>query len=309
MKSDFDLVENIPGIFLEYTYNYLDKFTLILGAREDYHFDDNWVLTPRMHAKYNFTDNSVVRFGIGSSYRRPYFIADHISVLATSRFIDVNQKTEAERALNYGINFTQKFEVKEKPFSFSFDAYRTDFSSQLIMDVYSDSSRISFYNLDGKSYSNSLQAAVTATVIKNLEIRVAYKFDDVKSTYKGQLREVPLVTRGRGLLNVSYEIPRHHWKFNYTLTYEAQKALQFVYLPENGKRETRSPDFFLMNAQVTKVFKRFEIYGGAENILDFRQQDPIINANDPFGDSFDATNIWGPISGRRIYMGLRFSIR
>ena len=177
------------------------------------------------------------------------------------------------------------------------------------MDVYSDSTQISFYNLEGESYSNSLQGAFTAELIENLELRLAYKFDDVRSTYRGVLREVPLVTRSRGLMNLSYELKQHHWKFNYTLVYEGQKALQFVYLPENGNRDTRSPDFFTMNFQATKEFKRFEIYGGAENLLDFRQKVPIINSTDPFGDKFDATNIWGPIAGRRVYLGLRFSIR
>jgi hypothetical protein len=177
------------------------------------------------------------------------------------------------------------------------------------MDVYTDSTQITFYNLEGKSYSNSLQASFTAEIIKNLEIRLAYKFDDVKSTYNKQLREVPLVTRGRGLMNISYEIPRHHWKFNYTLVYEGQKALQFVYMPENGNTDMRSPEFITMNLQATKVFKRFEIYAGAENLLDYRQKYPIVNSDDPFGENFDATNIWGPIAGRRIYLGLRFAIK
>lgn len=309
LGDEFEIVENIPGVFFEYTYNPLNKFTMILGVREDYHFEDDWVFTPRAHLKYNFSDNSVLRVSAGSSYRRPYFIADHISILATSRMIDLNTKTKAERAWNYGINFTQKFIVNEKNYSFSFDAYRTDFSQQLVMDVYSDSTQISFYNLDGNSYSNSLQGAFTAELIKDLEFRIAYKFDDVKTTYQGVLREVPLVTRSRGLMNLSYALVRYHWKFNYTLVYEGQKALQFVYLPENGNRDTRSPDFFTMNFQATKEFKRFEIYGGAENLLDFRQKVPIINSSDPFGDKFDATNIWGPIAGRRIYLGLRFSIR
>ncbi|MBK9412429.1 MAG: TonB-dependent receptor [Bacteroidetes bacterium] len=309
LGDNFEIIENIPGVFFEYTYSTLNKFTMILGAREDYHFEDDWVLTPRIHLKYNFTDNSVLRLSAGSSYRRPYFIADHISILATSRTIVLNDKTKAERAWNYGLNFTQKFVMNEKDYSFSFDAYRTDFSQQLVMDVYSDSTQISFYNLDGESYSNSLQGAFTAELIENLELRLAYKFDDVRSTYRGVLREVPLVTRSRGLMNLSYELKQRHWKFNYTLVYEGQKALQFVYLPENGNRDTRSPDFFTMNFQATKEFKRFEIYGGAENLLDFRQKVPIINSTDPFGDKFDATNIWGPIAGRRVYLGLRFSIR
>ena len=64
-----------------------------------------------------------------------------------------------------------------------------------------------------------------------------------------------------------------------------------------------------MNFQVTKVFsKKFEIYFGGENITNVRQNNPIINAENPFDDYFDSTMIYGPIFGSMYYTGLRLKI-
>jgi hypothetical protein len=63
-----------------------------------------------------------------------------------------------------------------------------------------------------------------------------------------------------------------------------------------------------MNAQITKYFRYWNIYLGAENLTDFKQLNPVTGANDPFGPNFDATNVWGPVKGRRVYLGLRFNL-
>jgi hypothetical protein len=61
-----------------------------------------------------------------------------------------------------------------------------------------------------------------------------------------------------------------------------------------------------MNAQITKYFRYWNIYLGSENITNFKQPNPIEGAENPYGEDFDATNIWGPVVGRKVYMGVRF---
>lgn len=66
--------------------------------------------------------------------------------------------------------------------------------------------------------------------------------------------------------------------------------------------------YTVMNAQLTKYFRYWNIYVGSENLTNFKQQNPIAGVDNPFGNQFDATNVWGPTVGRRIYMGLRFNL-
>ena len=62
-------------------------------------------------------------------------------------------------------------------------------------------------------------------------------------------------------------------------------------------------------AQVSQTFAHgFELYLGGENLLGFRQDDPILDARDPGSPYFDASLIWGPVSGRMFYAGLRYRL-
>ena len=58
--------------------------------------------------------------------------------------------------------------------------------------------------------------------------------------------------------------------------------------------------------QLTKRWKKLELYGGVENITNFRQVFPILGSEDPFGSFFDSSFIWGPTRGREFYIGFRY---
>ncbi|REJ81382.1 MAG: TonB-dependent receptor [Bacteroidetes bacterium] len=302
--------EHVPGLFTEYTYNHIDKFTLIAGLRQDHHSQFGWVTTPRLHMKYSFSEYFIARASAGRGFRVPYMIADNISVLASSKALDLLDKVQPERAWNYGLNATKKFSLFNRESSLSADFYRTVFSDQLIMDPYSDSSRILFYNLDGQSFANSFQATFNISLMHNLELRLAYKSDDVKITYKGQgLIRKPLVAKERALMNLAFKTGNDLWKLDYTLIMEGKKRLPLTFEDaEIGALPDYSPQFYIMHLQLTKVFRKFEIYGGVENLLDYTQDNPVINPQNPFSTDFDASVIWGPIDGRRVYAGLRYNI-
>ncbi|MEO8085289.1 MAG: TonB-dependent receptor [Bacteroidota bacterium] len=301
--------QQIPGAFGEYTYSYLEKFKLVVGARGDYHNEYGLIFTPRMHGKFNFTDNLILRWSGGKSFRVPHAVADNISVLASSKELFFDEAIKPEEAWNYGVNLTQRYTLFSHEGTVSVDFYRTDFINQLIVDQYTDADQIHFYNLDGKSFATSFQAMINQELREQLNVRLAFKRDNVEATYHGISEEKPLVARNRALLNLGFETKNQHWRFDYTVVWEGKKRLvNTIVDTQYGKLPDYSPEFYVMNAQITKIFKRFELYGGAENILDFRQEHPIINADRPFSNEFDATQIWGPVEGRRIYFGVRFSI-
>jgi hypothetical protein len=66
-----------------------------------------------------------------------------------------------------------------------------------------------------------------------------------------------------------------------------------------------------MNAQLTKSIgekKPVELYVGVENLTNFFQKQVIVAADQPFSPWFDASLVWGPITGRMFYAGFRFKI-
>ena len=60
--------------------------------------------------------------------------------------------------------------------------------------------------------------------------------------------------------------------------------------------------------KVTKFFRKWQLYVGAENLGNFTQDNPIIAGDDPFGQYFDGSMVWGPLMGRRFYAGIRVFI-
>ena len=55
-------------------------------------------------------------------------------------------------------------------------------------------------------------------------------------------------------------------------------------------------------------YKKWEFYLGGENLTNYRQENPIIEPENPFGSKFDATRAWGPVIGYNLYFGIRFAI-
>jgi outer membrane receptor for ferrienterochelin and colicin len=302
--------ESVPGAFLEYTYDNLERLSLVAGLRTDLHNLYGLIVTPRLHLKYSLGNTSVLRASAGSGFHVANVFAENPAYLASSREWVIAEPLQPERAWNYGINFTQKFYTGPKEGTFSIDLYRTDFTSQVIVDADNDPTKVFFYNLKGKSYSNSAQIDLSYEWFTGFTTRIAYKLYDVKQTYNGELRDVPLVPKQRALLTLTYKTPDKHWEFNSTTQWIGEQRLPDTQLnPEVYQSLSASPDYFRQLAQVTYIIRNWEFYLGGENLTNFTQEDSLISAEDPFGPYFDTSMIWGPITGRMFYTGLRFTLK
>lgn len=167
----------------------------------------------------------------------------------------------------------------------------------------------SYIIFSGKSYAHSFQAQLDYELIRNLDIRLAYRWYDVKTTYNEDLKQKPLTSAHRAFANIGYET-RNHWKFDYTINWIGSKLIPEKHSHPNNLDEYYSPSYVLMNAQISKSWKNeeFEIYLGAENLTNYMQHHPITAADKPYTDEFDASLIWGPVMGRNVYGGLRYKI-
>jgi outer membrane receptor for ferrienterochelin and colicins len=309
--------EVVPGAFAEYSYNYLEKFNLVAGLRADYHNLFGTFLTPRLHVRYAPFKNTAIRASIGRAQRTANIFAENMGYMASNRVfavfsVDADKAygLDPEVAWNTGINLTQKFRLNYRDGSFSVDYYYTHFQNQVIADV-EDKHTVRFYNLDGSSFANSFQAQFDYELVRKLDIRLAYRWYDVKSTYGGVLKEKPLLAAHRAFANIGYET-RTKWKFDYTVVWNSSKRLPALHshIPGVAAAESRSPDFTQMNAQISKSWNdKIEVYLGGENLTNYMQHDPVLGAANPYGEGFDASMVWGPVMGRNVYAGLRYKFR
>ena len=306
---DLSRTEWTPGVFAEYTYKLLEKFTLMGGVRLDRHNRYGCFVTPRAHVMYKPWEWLTLRTSVGKGYRSPSTVAENTSMLASNRRFVFDQQARMEEAWCMGLNVVQRYTIGKRTFSLSIDYYRTNFVNQYVVDIDQSATEVHFYNLDGPSYSNSFQVELNAQPLKGFDLVLAYRINDVKTTINQQLIDKPLVSRNKGIASLSYKTPLKKWQFDYTLQLHGGGRLPNMDgYPAELRRGSSFDPFVTMNAQITKLFRWFDVYIGVENLTSYTQPDPIIMATNPYDAHFDASQIWGPISGAKYYAGIRMTI-
>lgn len=307
MDSAFTRTEAVPGIFVEYTGQVTPRFSMVAGMRADLHNMWGFFGTPRLHLKYAITEDITFRASGGRGFRTSNIFVEQFGMFASSRKITVTETLQPEVAWNYGGSLTWNFKLLKKNASFNADFFRTDFMNQVVVD-FEQPGELVFYNLNGQSYANSAQGDFSITPVERLDLRAAYKWYDVRVTYRDGIKQRPLQAQHRMLFNAAYALPFDRWKFDATAKWFGNARVPVASLnPAHGDMPVNSPAYWIFQAQVTKKFRWFDLYAGCENISNYMQHTPIIDPANPFGPDFDATLIYAPVDGRLIYFGIRKS--
>ncbi|MBC5775016.1 carboxypeptidase-like regulatory domain-containing protein [Pontibacter sp. KCTC 32443] len=304
----FKRTEHVPGAFAEYIFNNSNNLTIVAGSRVDFHNLYGTVFSPRLNVKFDATRNTIFRIAAGKGFRVANPIAENTASLVSSRAFVFENNLKPEEAWNIGGSFTQYFELAGRPGAFITDYYYTNFTNQVVADMYTTHGQVRFSNLDGKSFAKSFQAELQYEVLKGFDVKAAYKYYDVKATYNGELRQKPMVPEHRFFVNLGFATPFDKWRADLTTQYFGVMPLAYSEKQNGAEMPRASEQFVVLNGQVSRAFKRWELYTGVENLLNYRQPSPIVGASDPFGPDFDASMVWGPIAGRVVYAGLRFKI-
>lgn len=308
LNADFsEINQAIPGVFSEYTFKPDESLTLMAGLRADHHPQFGAFFSPRFHLRYSLTDDLNLRLSGGKGYRSPRVMAENSFLLANARPLNFQVNQILEEAWNYGMSLSQEFDVNERPMHLSAEYYRTDFQNQLVVDRESSASFISLEALDGKSFANSYQFELRYEVLPRLDVTAAYRINDVRQTINNQLLVKPLNSKSKGLLALNYSDRLKKWMFDYTAQFNGGGRIPVVSAQSAG-HNSEFPAYAVMNAQISKFFRKWDFYVGAENLLNYMQPHPILGAAQPFGADFDATRIWGPVQGIKVYAGIRISV-
>ena len=323
LAGDFSRIDRSVGAFFEYTYDNSSNFSFVAGIRADSHNNLGNFITPRFHLRYNPWKEATFRLSAGRGKRAANVIAENQQLLASSRQLHIIggdggklYGLNPEIAWNYGASFLQAFKIWGKNAELSVDFYRTHFDNQVVVDLDHSPQQALFYNLDGKSFANSLQAEVSISPAKGLDFKAAYKYYDVQTQFtKGQL-EKTLTPKHRWFANIAYETAdtqennHSQWKFDVTFNWLGEQRLPTTATnPLAYRLSDYAPSFATLNAQITRVFsKTFEVYVGGENITNYKQANGILAADAPFGAYFDSTMQYAPAFGQMYYAGMRFKL-
>ncbi|WP_445431892.1 TonB-dependent receptor domain-containing protein [Chryseobacterium indoltheticum] len=314
LVDNFKRNEIVPGIFAEYTLTGL-KYTLVAGARADFHNLAGTQFTPRLNFKYDFTPQTIFRLSAGRGFRTANVFAESQQYFASNRNIQILQNggdiygLRPEIAWNYGVSLQQEFKIFGKKSTIVADFFRTDFQDQVLVDLERSPQQLTFYNLDGKSFANSFQTQWDFTPFKNFDVRLAYKYYDVQADYLDGRREVPFMAKHRGFVNLAYATNKNKnegfWSFDTTLNWVGKQRLPNTSTnPTEFQLPMYSESYAVLNAQISRNFnKKLRAYLGGENLTSYHQKNAIMDFRNPFGNYFDGGMVYAPIMKANFYVG------
>ena len=312
------------GVFGEYTYHAGDKFSAIAGLRGDWFYGQGFKVSPRVTLKYMPIEEIVIRANGGRGLRYSTPLVDNIGVFSTGKeFVGAYNDHILEDAWTFGGNITYYMPFGASSNTYlSFDYFRTQFAQQMVVDYEHHLNQIDFYALDGnRSFTDNYQLDFSVDPVERFNITATFRYTNAKIELADKgLVEKPMTSRFKGVLNLQYATNLNKWIFDFTASLNGScRVYNFM---ENLKdadgnllyKDGRTPMYPLLYAQVTRRFKGWDVYIGAENLTNFRQKDVILGTKgadgfvNPRVPSFDASCIWGPLMGIKAHVGFRFTL-
>jgi outer membrane receptor protein involved in Fe transport len=266
-------------------------------------------LVPRLHVKWQAASLTSVRASIGNGWRVPTAITENMSAFINSRTVHVERGMLPEQSWNAGASITHSLEILGRPLTLDAEVYHTWFSNRVVVDFDRSVRELWVGNLNGESYSTLGMVQALFSPLERLELLAAWRIVNVQVPLGGKQRMAPMVSRNRMLFTATWDSEDKVWTIDASAVYNGTGRLPSTDAnPAQYQRATEYPGFWRFNAQLTWRWDKLEVYAGSENIGNFIQQDPVISADDPYSEYFDASLAWGPTSPRMFYLGARFTI-
>ena len=303
--------ENVVGAFAEYSFSLMNDLNVIAGLRADHHSLFGTTVTPRLHARYNFSETTSLRASAGSGWRSAVVIGENISSWMNNRTIQLDNAIRPERSWNYGVSFTTVLDLAGLPVSIDAEVYRTVFGNQVVADMDQSTRVLALGNVQGESFSNSAMLQLGTTLFDRVEMNFAYRYIDARTTTgigaTQALRDRMLISPHRLLATASYATEDKGWQLDATISYNSSgRVPSTADNPIAHQIADRFEGYTLISGQITKRFEKFDVYGGVENALNTLAVNHIINGHNPWALHYEAGLAAGPFDNRTFYMGIRW---
>lgn len=306
--------ETTLGAYAQYTLNIDSRLVAMAGVRYDHSNRFGSMFTPRMHLRYTPIELLSIHASAGRGFKTPHPMAEYSYMLASSRSMEIAPELKQEDAWNLGTGATVEFKPFGKKVSISAEYYYTTFKNQLMLNLDADPHKALIYSSDALSRSHALQIEATFEILSDLNFTAAWRLTDVKADYSTGIYNLgvlskPLQSRNKGLFTIGWSPKMGLWQIDASLAVNGAGRMPTPYTTASGASswEANYKAFVQLNAQITRNFRHWAVYIGGENLTNFRQPNPIVDAANPWGPNFDATMIYGPLHGANVYVGFRYN--
>lgn len=307
----------LPGAFAQHEWMISKTSTLLSGLRIDRHDAHGLIASPRIAFKTNI-GNSVFRISTGKGFRVVNIFTEEHAALTGARVLEIADDLKPEQSLNSIANWYVPLKANTGNGFVEANIFYSYFSNKIIPDYNTDPDKIFYNNLDGYAVS------------KGIGINAEW---NTKSFYKINIGTtlMDVFQKNIGIKEQQFHAPRFSGNFtlskNFVVSQLSVDISGNIYGPmrlpilPNDYRPEYSPVHCIMNVQLNKKIKPWEIYGGIKNLLDFIPDNPIMrpfdpfdkNINDPINNpynyTFDPSYNYASLQGIRGYIGFKFLLR
>ncbi|WP_312765288.1 TonB-dependent receptor domain-containing protein [Epilithonimonas sp.] len=321
----------LPGIFIQDEITLAEKHKLLLGFRYDHNNIHGNIFTPRLAYKWSVNDNNILRFNAGTGFRVVNLFTEDHAALTGARDVIILNDLKPEKSYNANLNFVKKIYFDSGSFvGLEASAFYTYFTNRIVPDYETDANKIIYDNLDGHAVSKGLSLNADLTFTNGLKFILGGTLMENTITENGITEQQMLTEKFTGTWTVSYKIKP--WNLSVDYTGNIYGPMRLPLLGELDPRKPMSPWWSIQNIQFTyDGFKKFEIYAGVKNLLNWtpnkgnpfiiaRSNDPfdnnvVYNGNgqvvatpdNPYALTFDPSYVYAPNQGIRGFLGIRFN--
>lgn len=306
----------IPGVFAQAELSIKDLM-LLGGLRVDHHSEHGFVTAPRLSVKYSPGYRTTIRASAGTGFRVVNVFTEDHAALTGSREVVFTEDLEPEQSRSLTASIEHIFPMGSNPLTVTLDGFYTRFSNKIIPDYDQDPNLIVYENLNGFSVTRGMSVELDQNLTAipfnyNLSITLM----DVFTEENEQRRSLTYAPDYTGSWGATYQIKGSNLRIGYTGNLVGPKRMPDSYV-NNFRRDRWSPAYTTHDLKITKEFTNvnstnglgIETYISAENIFDYAQGSPLVDASNPFGPQFDTIYTWGPIAGRTFSLGARLNFR
>ncbi|MFT3920388.1 TonB-dependent receptor plug domain-containing protein [Cloacibacterium sp.] len=276
----------LPGIFIQDEIKLTEKHKLLLGFRYDYNNIHKSIFTPRIAYKWSINNNNIFRANAGTGFRVVnLFTEDHAALTGARKVIILND-LKPEKSYNINLNFIKKIHFNSGSFlGLDTTVFYTYFTNRIVPDYEANPNEIIYDNLNGHAVSKGISLNADLNFINGLKLIIGGTLMENTLTENGITNQQMLTEKFMGTWAVSYKIK--HWHLSIDYTGNIYNPMHLPLLSDLDPRKPKSPWWSIQNIQFTyDKFKRFEIYAGIKNLLNWtpNRGNPFIiaRANDPF---------------------------
>lgn len=324
---------HLPGMFLQGEWKPHPNHHILGGLRYDYQSIHGNVFSPRLHYKWNSSHKqTTLRLSLGNGYRVVHIFSEEHAALTAARKVEFMHALKPEKSWNGHANFVQKFYIKNSILQCDVGLFYTYFTNKIIPDYDSHPDKIIYRNLQGYAVSRGMNLNMDLQMPFGLQIMAGISIMDLYQMQDGKKERPYFSEHFSATWNINYSIGKTGFRIDYTGNLYSPMRLPL--LNELDPRSAFSPWWTIQNIQLTWTMKdKLELFGGVKNMLNWkpgrgepflisRAHDPfdkqvqfdatakpLVDAQNPYGLSFDPSYVYAPQQGLRVFVGFRFYIQ